>query len=34
MMVNVNGPEMEISAFDIEGRLFDRTVMKKENTDR
>ncbi|MEC9477274.1 MAG: LamG-like jellyroll fold domain-containing protein [Planctomycetota bacterium] len=34
MMVNVNGPEMEISAFDIEGRLFDRTVLLKENSDR
>ena len=34
MMVNVNGPEMEISAFDIEGRLFDRSVLKKESTDR
>lgn len=34
MMVNVNGPEMEISAFDLEGRLFDRSVLKKESTDR
>ena len=28
-MVNVNGDQMEISAYDIEGRLFDRLMLGK-----
>jgi predicted phosphodiesterase len=34
LMVNVNGSEMEISAYDIQGRLFDRSVLKKESSAR
>ena len=29
LMVNVNGDQMEISAYDIEGRLFDRLMLGK-----
>ena len=32
LMVNVNGGQMEISAYDIEGRLFDRLLLN--TTDR
>ena len=32
MMVNVNGDQMELSAFDTEGRLFDRLLLDRQAT--